>query len=164
MEMKKLDKALTVLEEAILVFTTLSPALVLFANVILRRFTMHAIVWAEEYARFAIMWAVFGGCGVAVRYGSHSRITALYDTLKGKTKLCMDVLLFLIFAIYAAYLVIYGFQYVQTTMANKTISAFMKIPMWIIYISVPFGGLSTLIRLAQNIVGTFRDYRAEKEA
>lgn len=162
--MKKLDRALTTVENFILVFATLSPAIVLFVNVILRKFTMSAIVWAEEYSKFAIMWVVFGGCGVAVRYGAHAKITAFYDTLKGRAKLALDILVFLIFTAYAVFLVIYGIRFMQQAIEKHTISAFMMVPMWAIYLAVPFGGASVIIRLLQGIVKTCKQYRQEREA
>lgn len=162
--MKKWDRALTAVEDFILVFATLSPAIVLFINVILRKFTMSAIVWAEEYSKFAIMWVVFGGCGVAVRHGAHARITAFYDALKGRARLALDILVCLIFTAYAVFLVIYGIRFMQQAIEKHTISAFLMIPMWTIYLAVPFGGASVVIRLVQGIIKTFREYRQEREA
>ena len=65
--LKKIDKWVSYAENAMLVIGMLSTTFVLFANVIMRFCFKSGIVWSNEYANYAIIWIVCGGCGACVR-------------------------------------------------------------------------------------------------
>ena len=60
--LKKIDKGISYAENTMLIFGILSATLILFVNVLMRFLLHKGLVWAEEYARFAIIWIVCGGC------------------------------------------------------------------------------------------------------
>ena len=75
--LKKIDKWVSYAENAMLVIGMLSTTFILFANVIMRFCFKSGIVWSNEYANYAIIWIVCGGCGACVRSDAHMKITAI---------------------------------------------------------------------------------------
>lgn len=56
-------------------------AVVIFANVTMRYVTGGSLVWAEEVARYAMVWLTFLGAGPVLRIGGHIAIENLQDAL-----------------------------------------------------------------------------------
>ena len=81
---KLIDKGLTWFENTLIVTGILSVTFVLFTSVVLRYIFKDGLVWAEEFARYAIIWIVMAGSGAAVRENKHMSITALIDVTKSK--------------------------------------------------------------------------------
>ena len=46
-------------------------SMIIFANISLRYFTNESIEWAEEVARYLMVWLTFLGAGPVLRYGGH---------------------------------------------------------------------------------------------
>jgi len=101
------------------------------------------ISWTEESARFAQLWMVFFGAGIAMQRNLHVGVDVLTGALKGTSKkilvvLCgMFAVVFLIIAIYGSFdlLAVGGLQ----------ISAALNIPMSYVYFIIPFGLIYWLI-------------------
>lgn len=139
--LKKLDKGISFAENAMLIFGILSATFVLFANVILRFVFKAGLVWAEEYARFAIIWIVCGGCGAAVRTDSHMRITAIPDAIKNQTvKRLLLLFVYVVCLAFSLLMLTAGVRLIASMQANNQLSPAMEIPLWWIYLSIPVGG------------------------
>lgn len=161
--MKTINKYLSIFEDSMLVFGILSAAVVLFINVVLRNVFESSLVWAEEYAKFAIMWITFGGCGAAVRAKAHMRITALYDVIGPRGKKLLDIFTSLIGVLFAAFMVYYGIQLNITVIETAQVSPTMLLPMWIIYCSVPIGAVLMVLRFGLELIESFKSGGTEKE-
>ena len=152
--MKQLEKILSGFENVMLIFGILSGAVVLFINVILRNLGS-SLVWAEEYAKFAIIWITFGGCGAAVREKAHMSITAFYDVLKPTGKKVLDIFINLVGLAFSVFMLYYGSMLVRKVLVTAQTSPTMQLPMWIIYISVPIGAALMLLRYAVSLLKCF---------
>lgn len=153
--MKKIEKAMNGFEKIILVFGILSGAVILFINVVMRNLGM-SIVWAEEYAKFAIIWMTFAGCGAAVREKAHMNISAVYDTIGKKGKFVLDVFVNLVGISFSAFMLWYGIRLTVKTFQTTQVSPTMMLPMWIIYISVPIGAALMIPRYIVILVGVIK--------
>jgi len=151
---KHLEKVLSAFENAMLIIGILSGAVVLFINVILRNLGS-SIVWAEEFAKFAIIWITFGGCGAAVREKAHMSITAFYDVLGPGGKKALDVFINIVGVAFSLFMLYYGIMLVQKVVVTAQTSPTMQLPMWIIYISVPIGAALMLLRYAVSLLKCF---------
>lgn len=154
--MKSLEKVLTGFEKGMLVLGILSGAVVLFINVVLRNFGM-SLVWAEEYAKFAIIWITFGGCGAAVREKAHMNISALYDVVGQTAKKCMRVFVDLCGTAFSLFMLYYGIRLTVKTLQTAQVSPTMQLPMWIVYISVPIGAALMVLRYGAQVVLDIRE-------
>lgn len=156
--LKKIDKGISYVENTMLVFGILSATFVLFANVIMRYFLKSGLVWAEEYARFAIIWIVCGGCGAAVRRDEHMKITAIPDAIHNR--IVKDILLLfveIVCLIFSILMLTAGARLIRSMMTNNQLSPAMEIPLWWIYLSMPVGGAVMTFRFLLQIINTVRE-------
>lgn len=152
--MKQLEKILSTFENVMLITGILSGAVILFINVVLRNLGA-SIVWAEEFAKFAIIWITFGGCGAAVREKAHMSITAFYDVLNPTGKKALDIFINAVGVLFSLFMLYYGAMLVQKVLVTNQTSPTMQLPMWIIYISVPIGAALMLLRYATSLLKCF---------
>jgi len=124
--------------------------IVIFWQIIARFVLQSSLPWSEELARYLMAWAVFIGASIAAADGAHIGITALVDRFSRKTShnvRLVAVIFSLIFAILMVYLgiIIIGFL-IKTGQQSPS----MRIPMYIPYGSVAFGGLLMTIRFGRR--------------
>ena len=108
-----------------------------FLNVVLRYGFGTSLSWAEEVARFLMIWGAFLGAGLALREGRHVAIDVLQDRLPAPARrllrmaIAVVVLVFLAgFAYLGLHFVIFGWD--KVTMA-------LQISRGIPYLAVPLG-------------------------
>lgn len=153
--MKKIEQALNGFEKFVLVFGILTGAIILFINVIMRNLGM-SITWAEEYAKYAIMWMTFAGCGAAVREKAHMNISAVYDIIGKNGKFVLDVFVNLVGIVFSTFMLWYGIHLTIKTYETMQVSPTMMLPMWIVYISVPIGAALMIPRYIVILVDVIR--------
>ncbi len=141
----------------------LSAAIILFINVVLKNFFASGITWAEEYAKYAIMWITFGGCGAAARMNAHMSITALYDAVNDRMKSLLDYFIYTVGALFSAFMMVYGMRLVFSVMITNQVSPTMELPMEIIYASVPLGGALMFLRFITKIIEKAKQKKNVKE-
>lgn len=160
--MNKIEKYMSGFEKIVLVFGILSGAVVLFINVVLRNLGM-SLTWAEEYAKFAIIWMTFAGCGAAVREKAHMNISAVYD-ISGKTgKFILDIFVNLVGIVFSSFMLWYGIRLTVKTVQTMQVSPTMMLPMWIIYISVPIGAALMIPRYIVLLVNVIKNRNAKED-
>lgn len=160
--MKSLEKILSGFEKFILIFGIMSGAVVLFINVILRNLGM-SLTWAEEYARFAIIWITFAGCGAAVREKAHMSITALYDVSGERVKKVMLIFINICSLVFSLFMLYYGIRLTIKIFQTMQLSPTLQLPMWLIYISVPIGGALMALRYGETLAGLFGKAKDKEE-
>jgi C4-dicarboxylate transporter, DctQ subunit len=161
---KILNKILTYFENTLVVTGLLSVTFVLFINVVLRYIFKAGLVWAEEYARYAIIWIVMAGSGAAVRENMHMSITALVDVTKGKTfHFIINMFVLVVSMSFSIFLVYAGIRLTSSMITNNQVSPALEIPLWWIYVSIPIGGVLMTIRFIQSFFKQLADYKKGKE-
>lgn len=157
--MKQIGKVFDYVENTLLIVGLLTSTFILFANVIMRYFFHSGIVWAEELARYAIIWVVCGGCGAAVRAGIHMRITAMLDVMKNrKMRLVFEILVTIASMSFGIFMLVVGVRLTSSMITNNQLSSAMEIPLWWIYSAIPFGGLSMTVRYIEILVGQVKEF------
>ena len=103
-------------------------------------------VWAEECARYMMIWMAFLGIGPAAIDNLHFRVTAFAGLFKGSTRKIIDTAAVAMTACMLAAGIYYGSRMVMRIFVIGQTSPVMKIPMWIPYIAIPVGLTNMLIR------------------
>lgn len=156
--LKKIDKWVSYAENAMLVIGMLSTTFILFANVIMRFCFKSGIVWSNEYANYAIIWIVCGGCGACVRSDAHMKITAIPDMIKNeKVKQVLALIVYVICLAFSLVILTSGARLVGSMMANNQKSAAMQIPLWWIYLSFPVGGGVMTFRFVLKVMDSLKE-------
>ncbi|MCL2001576.1 MAG: TRAP transporter small permease, partial [Planctomycetes bacterium] len=103
-------------------------------------------VWAEEAARYLMIWMAFLAAIIAAKNNSHFRMTAVAQFLPPKISKAVELLATLLSVAIMSILIYYGYNLIMRQMRNGQLSPILMIPMWIPYLAIPFGLLGMLIR------------------
>ena len=114
--LKWLDKNF---EEVILVFVTIVMILLIFFQVISRRFLNVSLAWSEELSRILFVWSVWLAVPYAVIKGRHIRLEVLPEVVGNKAKFVLDMLFFLVSAAFFAYVGIQAITVEESVAAMK---------------------------------------------
>jgi TRAP-type C4-dicarboxylate transport system permease small subunit len=133
---------------------TVGVSLQVFVRYVLRQ---PLFLWSEELTRFVLIWTVFLGIGVGVKNDGHFAMDVLPPLLGQRLStvvrlfndLCMGTILVL--------LVLAGLRFSYFGMFQD--SPIMEIPMVVVFISIPLGGILALVYLIERIQRRVRDFR-----
>ena len=121
------------------IVVTLSYMVVVILLQIVGRYMLHDmdISWTEESARFAQIWMVFFGAGVAMQRNMHVGVDVLTGLLKGTSRKYL-IIACGVFAVVFLVVTIYGsFDLIAVGGIQK--SAALNIPMSYVYFIIPIG-------------------------
>lgn len=137
--MKKFFEGLKKAEEILMVGLMIIMCVIIFVATVARFTNLFVISWAEELARYCMIWIIFLGVGVAAQNGEHFCVEALNLFLPEKVLKVISVLnavLVMGFNFLAAY---FGMTIVQRQITGGQITPSLNWPMWIIYMAIPIG-------------------------
>jgi len=147
----ELDKKLEILTTFIeytctILFVVMT--LITFLQVVGRYVFGVSYFWAEELARFTMIWIVFLGASVSVGLKAHTRIDFFINLLSPKVRKYIEIfnsLACLAFILFVSY---NSIDIIRITTRN--LSTGLRIPLALIYIALPVSGiLMTVYFLAQ---------------
>ncbi|OLO36341.1 hypothetical protein BTR23_15845 [Alkalihalophilus pseudofirmus] len=126
-------------------------------EVVARYVFSNSFRWSGELARYLFIWFIFVGSSYALIEKTHIRIEALKMAFPVKVRPYLELtgnVLWFIFSIFIAYI---GFKYsINMLSGTGNISTAMRIPLGIIYISIPIGYTLMALRLLQQ---GYRDFK-----
>lgn len=137
--MKKLVNTIVKVEEILCVALLVVMCAVIFAATISRFTGLFVISWAEELARYCMIWAVFLGLGIAASRGQHFCVEALSLFCSKKVLNVVQVICAVIVAGFSAFAVVYGSQVLLWQMKAEQITPSLHWPMWLMYLAIPLG-------------------------
>lgn len=143
--MKRLESIFVTLNGWILILMLSTMTLVVGTNVALRYLTAHSLPWADELARYLMIWMTFGGAGLVLRTGGHVAITNLQDALPGLGQKILRAALTLGLLLFFCFMVHVGFQYAQRMQFQVTPA--MRIPYLYVYAAMPIGFVLLILHL-----------------
>ncbi|MET3696998.1 C4-dicarboxylate transporter DctQ subunit [Bacillus oleivorans] len=162
--MKGLFSRLDRLEEYILIITFPLMLLFVFAGTIFRYFEIGSLTWAEEAARYLMIWLAFAGIGLGFKKNVHLGLSFFVN------KFPTAVQKFLFF-VRAAFIILFGglITYytsilVSNQMQNTQLSPALGIPIWLVYSAILFGSIMIIIRTVQMATSSikFNDYSTQE--
>ena len=127
--LNKLSDIVNTLVEYVVAILMGLMTIVVFVQVIFR-LAAGSLPWSEELARYMMIYLVYLGASVGVKYGNHIAVEFLSNILE----VLVDLLMLLCFAV----IIYYGFKVVNVTMMQK--SPAMQLKMGYIYFSLVLGG------------------------
>lgn len=105
--------------------------IILGAEVILRYLFKHSILWANESARYLMIWMVYLGAVEIMLNDDHIKVTVVEDLLKGMPKKILNIIQDVVCLIMSVVMATYSFP--QVKLAAKAVSSNMGINMGIVY-------------------------------
>lgn len=150
-------RAVTKLEEVCLAWGMIGIAALTIGNVVARSLFDTSLVFAEEISQFLIVFVTFVGLGYGASQGRHIRMTALYDQLSARWRKALMVHIALTTSALMFYLTYLSVDYVLGTVkVLGTVSPALQVPLWMVYLSAPFGfflcGIQYAMTFAKNLM------------
>ena len=110
---------------------------VIFVQVVLRYVFQAPFSWAEELARYLLIWITCLGSACAIRGGMHISISYLQSKLKGSAQTVVRMVIYVVTLGFFIYCIKEGllFSFAQWTQRSTA----MQIPMTVPYIAIPLG-------------------------
>jgi len=125
--------------------------LAVLAQVFGRYVFNYSISWTEETARYAQIWVVLMGAGIAMRRGLHVAVDALAAMLPLGWGRALSLLI-AAGALWFLGVVVYGsLPLIELGWLFET-SPVLQVPMWIIYLSLPLGAIYFALELVARVV------------
>lgn len=135
--LKRLERIFVALNAWALILMLSAMTLVIGANITSRYLTGHSFPWADEVARYLMIWLTFTGAGLILRNGGHVAITKLQDVLPETGQKIMRAAIVLGLLIFFGFMVHVGLQYAQRMQFQVTPA--MRIPFVYVYAAMPIG-------------------------
>lgn len=148
-------------EKAFLIVCLCAMVLLIFMQIVLRWFGS-ATVWAEELARYIMLYLLWIAASYAVKKNEHIRLTVLVEKVTGKKRDKLELVVLGLWLMFALWLLVEGILLLQKINAMHQVSAAMRVPMVIPYASAPIGGFLMSIRLVQKIIETLKKLSDDK--
>jgi TRAP-type C4-dicarboxylate transport system permease small subunit len=157
-----LDRWILGANRGLMILALAAMSVVVFVNVMLRYLTDESIVWAEEVARYLMVWLTCLGIGPLIRIGGHVAIDNLQDALPPPAARALRVLIAGIVLAFCLFLVWIGWRFAQRTMVQTT--PVLEVPFGYIAAAIPVGGALAVWHLLAVVRGFVAERRFEEEA
>lgn len=135
--LKKLETLFVALNGWALILMLTAMSLIVGANITLRYTSSHSLSWADEAARYLMIWMTFGGAGLVLRIGGHVAITNLQDALPALGQRILRACIVLGLLVFFGFMVHVGMQYAQRMQFQVTPA--LRIPFLYVYAAMPVG-------------------------
>ena len=114
-----------------------------FAQVVSRYLLGQPLVWSEELIRYALIWSVFLGAGIAVRKGLLPAVEIVAHMAPEAVRRPLGWVCVLISAMFWLVLVVFGIEILGNVEGMS--SGAMELPMPWVYAAVPIGAALALV-------------------
>ncbi len=141
----RLERAFVVMNATAVILCLVVMAGTVFANVSLRMLTNHSIPWADEVARYLMIWMTFLGAGLVLRRGGHVAITNLQEGLKGRAQVALRAGLVVVLLAFFAFMIWVGYDYMTRMRFQRTPAT--RIPFSYVYAAMPVGFALLILHL-----------------
>jgi len=144
------------LEEFLIAIFLPLMCLIVFVNTVGRYTGLLSIPWAEEAARYLMIWSVFLGIAAAAKKNSHFAVEVLFLlTPKGFHKFIRTFIMIMV-VFFNVTVSVLAIQFVMRLQKIKQVSPSLGIPMWVMYSAIPIGCFLMAVRTIQYFVNNFR--------
>ena len=140
---KTLLKFINIYLEKLTIILFIFMAIVVFSQVVARYVFGFSIFWAEEFARFCLIWISFLGAVIGVKYSEHTEIDFFVNLLPQKLKKIQRIVKDLLCILFLGYISYYSLLIIRFTL--KTYSSALRVPIGLIQIVLPLSGVIMII-------------------
>ena len=131
-------------------------AVLVFANVIARFVFNSPLAVADEMSCYLFVLMSFMGTAIAARKKAHLGLTIVTDKLSPSVAKKVQVLMYIIAAIFCLLIIIFGVEMVMSQYSLGQETATMQWPEWIYGLFVPIGAAFAMIAFLSVAVETAR--------
>lgn len=152
---KKIIRGLTTVELIIAGITFAVMVISYFISVVNRNIIKGSMPWTEELALYCMVYMALLGMEIGLRDGTQVSVTALTSKLEGTMAgKILHIISRVILLIFVFMMFRYGLALVAKQMETGQLSPVMKVPMYILYLSLPISFGITCITQILMLIGT----------
>lgn len=118
------------------------------------RFLNRPLAWSDELGQYLLVWTGFVGWIIAGNRGSHIRVTALVNRLRGRARQIAEIATHLLVAILGVVLLTRSFGLIQRNLDVMWVS--LPLSAALVYIPIPIAGFAVVAQSGVGIVRTLR--------
>ncbi|MDP5306994.1 TRAP transporter small permease [Paracoccus spongiarum] len=144
--MRQIERAFVTLNGAVVILGLALMAVVVGWNVAGRYLGSGSLPWADEVARYAMIWITFLGSGLALREGAHVAVTNAQEALPGSGPRILRGAILLTLFVFFAFMIWVGIDYMTRMSVQR--SAALRLPMKWVYAAMPAGFALMILHLA----------------
>ena len=146
-----LAKALRLTAATVVVVCFAYMTLAVLAQVFGRYLFNYSISWTEETAKFAQIWVIFIGAGIAMRRGWHVAVDVLPSMLPLGPARAVSVVVAAGCLGFLGLVVLGSLPLIELGWMFET-SPVLQAPMWIIYLCIPIGAIYFAIEIVLSVI------------
>lgn len=146
--LQKISNVITKIMKVLMIIFFAYMVLSLGVEVISRYIFKHSFIWANESARYIMIWMIFVGAAEIMFNDEHIKVTVIEDLLKGKARKVLNIVQDVVGLIMSVLMVSYSFS--QVRLASKAVSSNMGINMGIVY------GIFPVVTILMAVAYVFR--------
>ena len=158
--MKKVLDFLDNFEEKALSIILSAMVITIFIATFFRFTKIMIIPWAEELARYLMIWLVFLGIGAGSKTKRHITLENLVNALPASAHKVFFMIRTAIIVIYCGFISYVGFSLVKSLKIMGQTTPALRGPMWFMYSAIPIGLLLMIVRTIQFAI---RKYGQDKD-
>ncbi|MFA7433866.1 MAG: TRAP transporter small permease [Gemmobacter sp.] len=143
--MRLLERLFVALNGWAVILCMVAMSAIVFSNVTLRGLTNHSIPWADEVARYLMIWMTFLGAGLILRHGGHVAITNLQEAMASRAQIVLRAGIVVLLLGFFGFMVWVGWDYMQRMRFQRTPAT--RISFIYIYAAMPVGFSLLIVHL-----------------
>lgn len=133
----RLERGFVALNQGVVIALMGWMAILVFANVVTRYAFGFSLNWAEEQARFAMIWVTYLAAGLAMREGRHVAIEYVQGLLPRRGAIALRAVVALVVLAFLAVLAWLGVEIAQFAWRQRT--PVLGWPQGAMYLAIPIG-------------------------
>lgn len=143
--MQRAETAFIAINRWVLIIILAAMSIIVFSNVVSRYLTNYSIIWADEVARYLMIWLTFLGAGLTLRYGGHVAITNLMDVLPTPAQRVLRAIIAACLLAFFVLMIWIGYSLAMRVHLQLTPAT--RIPFSYIYAAIPVGFALLVVHL-----------------
>lgn len=158
--MKKIIDFLDNFEERVITVILPLMVIVVFMSTFFRFTKLMVIPWAEELARYLMIWIVFIGIGAGAKTNSHFTVDNFVMAMPKSTHKFFFILRTAIIVGFSGFMLFNSYNLLTKLQKMKQVTPALRWPTWVMYSAIAVGFLLMIIRTLQY---AYKELKRNKE-
>lgn len=137
------------IEEYILLVIFPVMVITVFVATCVRYLTTFSIPWAEELARYCMVWIAYIGASLGLKRNAHIGVEVFVSLLPPPVRKVFSHIRTGVIILFNLLIAYYAFIIIQSQIATEQVSPALNIPIWFAYAAIPVGMLLMIVRCVQ---------------
>ena len=147
-----INRLLNHFEEFLIASFMAAATLVTFTAVMMRYINGSGIDWAQELTIYLFIWMAKFGAAYGVRNGIHIGVDFLVNWVRPSIRRKMVMIALSLGMLFTGSIAFFGARWVIFIYGTGQVSPDMEMPMWIVYLAIPFGSGLMCYRFLQVLM------------